>query len=438
MEAPPPPYHEKLHDLPPAIMTITAPSTLLPSGQDTQRTTDDKYPDGGLRAWLVVLGGVCNFFATFGLINSWGVFQLYYTNQGLSGASSSNIAWIGSIQYSFLFLPGLVSGRLLDRGHYHGPLLSASVLLVSATLAIAECRKYWQILICQGIITGLAAGVIYGPTVAVVSQWFLDRRATALGVVATGSSLGGVTMPIVFRYAVPAIGFSWTMRLLALIVAINLGISNLTLRPRLPPSPPKKGLLALSALKIKPFAILTVSALFTFLGSTTLLTYIGASAEAAGMPLGYRNALLPVANACSAIGRIASGLLADRFGAINILAPFTVVSALLTFAWAFVHQASAFLVIAVLYGIACGAYVSLSAIPIMGFGRKEDAGRRIGVFQTAMALSALGGAPISGAIHDATHGYEAVGVYAGSMVMISVILMLVARYLILGQWRGRC
>ena len=91
----------------------------------------------------------------------------------------------------------------------------------------------------------------------------------------------------------------------------------------------------------------------------------------------------------------------------------------------------------------------------MGFGRKEDAGRRMGVFQTAIALSALGGAPISGAIHDQTHGYKAVGVYAGmplrlhnhvailiqvtgTMVLISVCLMLVARSLILGRWRGRC
>jgi MFS transporter, MCT family, solute carrier family 16 (monocarboxylic acid transporters), member 10 len=63
--------------------------------------------------------------------------------------------------------------------------------------------------------------------------------------------------------------------------------------------------------------------------------------------------------------------------------------------------------------IACGAYVSLSGIPIMSFGSKEDAGRRMGVFQTAMAVSALAGAPISGVIHDATHGYIAVGVYAG-------------------------
>lgn len=29
----------------------------------------DSFPDGGLRAWLVVLGGFCTIFASFGWIN---------------------------------------------------------------------------------------------------------------------------------------------------------------------------------------------------------------------------------------------------------------------------------------------------------------------------------------------------------------------------------
>jgi MCP family monocarboxylic acid transporter-like MFS transporter 10 len=52
----------------------------------------------------------------------------------------------------------------------------------------------------------VSCGVIFGPTTAIVAQWFLERRALALGLVATGSSIGGVTLPIFFRYMVAHTG----------------------------------------------------------------------------------------------------------------------------------------------------------------------------------------------------------------------------------------
>lgn len=77
-------------------------------------------PDGGLKAWLTVLGGfvfvhrfslsrfmfIANayvdrwmvLFCTFGSSNSFGVFQDLYTLAGTS--SASNISWIGSLQVS--------------------------------------------------------------------------------------------------------------------------------------------------------------------------------------------------------------------------------------------------------------------------------------------------------------------------------------------------
>lgn len=101
----------------------------------------------------------------------------------------------------------------------------------------------------------------------------------------------------------------------------------------------------------------------------------------------------------------------------------------------------------------------------MSLGNREDVGRRIGVFQTVMAVGALAGAPISGAIYDRTQEYTAVGAYAGesadfstlirpsslrndltprlsalvgAMVLISVVLMVLTRHLMLGRLWGKC
>ena len=46
-------------------------------------------------------------------------------------------------------------------------------------------------------------------------------------------------------------------------------------------------------------------------------------------------------------------------------------------------------------------------------GDMHDAGRRTGTVMTVIALGAITGPPISGAIAQATGGFKAVGYYAG-------------------------
>ncbi|KAJ4367260.1 hypothetical protein N0V83_006841 [Neocucurbitaria cava] len=61
------------------------------------------FPDGGLEAWLVVVGGFCTVFASFGWINCIGIFQDYYESTLLSHYSSSQVAWIPSTESFMMF-----------------------------------------------------------------------------------------------------------------------------------------------------------------------------------------------------------------------------------------------------------------------------------------------------------------------------------------------
>lgn len=60
------------------------------------------FPDGGLEAWLVVLGGWCALFCTFGLINCVGTFVEYYSTGPLSSYGASTITWITSLQVAVM------------------------------------------------------------------------------------------------------------------------------------------------------------------------------------------------------------------------------------------------------------------------------------------------------------------------------------------------
>ncbi|KAK0498269.1 major facilitator superfamily domain-containing protein [Armillaria luteobubalina] len=397
------------------------------------------FPDGGLRAWLVIVGTMCSMFSTFGFINAWGVFQAYYEETLLSDSDPSAIAWIGSIQYALVFMPGLVTGRMFDIGYFKVPFLLASILLVVATFLVAECSQYWHFLLCQGVAIGMASGTIFGPSVGVVGHWFRRRRGIAMGLIATGASIGGTVFPIVARRLINAVGFPWTMRIIGFILVAGLGIANLTMKRRLPPVNSPGGILNLRAFKSAPYAIWCLSTFVAFLGLYTVLIYISVSATVYGVSPDLAFYLVSIANASSGIGRIVSGICVDRLGALKLFRAYDD------------HCGSSHLCMAIRTEPSChdcrrsnlrvwfssGAYISSFLIPMMELGEISDIGRRTGMAFTIAAFGAVAGPPISGAINTATGNFEAMGYYAGSAIMLAVILMYFVRYLVVGKLRGR-
>ncbi|KAH7924748.1 MFS general substrate transporter [Leucogyrophana mollusca] len=417
---------------------------LTPDEQTLHEQTSgklDKYlgeaPDGGFKAWSVVVAIALCTFSTFGYVNAWGVFQAYYEENLLSDSTPSNIAWIGSVQYALCFLPGLVTGRLFDLGYFKIPYFIASCLVILCTFLIAECTQYWQFFLCQGVGVGLACGIVFGPALGIVSHWFKKRRGLALGITAIGSSCGGTLFPVAAQNLFPLVGFKWSVRIFGFMLLLTLGISNILIDRRLPPVNVTGGLFNWAALRNPAYAVYCLSGCLTFLGLYTVLTYIPVSAELAGVNSDFAFYLIAIANASSAFGRLTAGLLADKVGALNIMTPFTAVAGILTFGWPFARSQGSLIGIAVVYGFSCGAYVSLLAAPAIAMGDIGDVGRRVGMFMSFAAIGALAGPPISGAINDATGGFEDVGYYAGGIVIFSVGLLLLTRYLHLGHLWGK-
>ncbi|KAK0206036.1 major facilitator superfamily domain-containing protein [Desarmillaria ectypa] len=406
---------------------------------DSVKTCTDleDFPDGGLRAWLIVGGTMCSTFATVGFVNAWGVFQEYYEETLLKDSDPSAIAWIGSIQYALIFMPGLIVGHIFDIGYFRVPFILATILLVISTFLIAECSQYWHFLLCQGFAIGLACGTIFSCVIGIVGHWFRRRRGIALGLTTAGASIGSAVFPIVAHKLINDIGFAWTMRVIAFILIFSMGIANLTMRRRLPPANSSGGILNLKAFINAPYTLWCLSTFTAFLGIYTVLTYISVSATAYGVSPDVAFYLVSIVNASSGIGRIVAGICADRFSALDFFGPMTIIAGALTYAWPFARTLASMVVIAVIYGFSSGAYVSSFLIPVFELGEISDFGRRTGMTMSIAALGAVAGPPISGAINTATGGFEAMGYYAGTAITLAVIVMYVARHLIVKTSRGR-
>lgn len=85
-----------------------------------------------------------------------------------------------------------------------------------------------------------------------------------MGLVAIGSSIGGVIFPAILIKGIPTIGFQWAVRTCALIILILLVFACFTLRSRFPPKKRPFDLKALAKPLTEPSFILLGAAVFFF------------------------------------------------------------------------------------------------------------------------------------------------------------------------------
>jgi hypothetical protein len=138
----------------------------------------------------------------------------------------------------------------------------------------------------------------------------------AVGIAATGSSVGGVIYPIVFYKLIDSIGFGWTVRALGLIVLITQLIPLCLLRVRTKPAHPR-ALLDWSAFTDAPFAIFTFSLVVGIVGiyvTLFFISYYGATGITSSEMAFYT---IPILNAGSIFGRAIPNIISDKAGALN-------------------------------------------------------------------------------------------------------------------------
>lgn len=127
----------------PAASTPEEPHRGLEDGQ-SDVTVDGEgitYPEGGWRAWLVVLGSFCGMVSAFGLMNTIGVFQAYLVHNQLRQYSESTIGWIFSVYVFLAFFCGIQIGPIFDAKGPRLLVIVGSVLIFVCLMLLAECTR---------------------------------------------------------------------------------------------------------------------------------------------------------------------------------------------------------------------------------------------------------------------------------------------------------
>ncbi|KAF4499297.1 Riboflavin transporter MCH5 [Fusarium agapanthi] len=296
----------------------------LAESQTVSPISETEYPEGGREAWLVVVGGWFGLFCTLGLVTCVGVFLEYYQSGPLADYNPSTISWITSLQVFFQVGGSAVWGRAYDS---YGPrwlLLIGAPVYVFGIMMLSLSTQYDQILLSQ-------------------------KRGTVFGIVNSGSSAGGIVLPIMLSSLFKSSGFGWTLRALGLMFLAFMAISCVLIKSRTPPKPRPFALSDYQRCFKEPVMFLTLlGGFFFFWGMFLPLNYIIIKAKANGVSSNLVPYLLPLINGISLIGRLTAGALADVSGILTLVL------------WIPGSQGTAaIMTYAIAFGYGSGGYVSI-------------------------------------------------------------------------------
>ncbi|KAJ3981844.1 MFS general substrate transporter [Lentinula detonsa] len=368
-------------------------------------TTVLTFPEGGPQAWLTVFGGFLTLFCAAGTMQSFGVYENFYTLDSLSDRPPSDIAWIGSLQGFLLFGGGFISGQLFDRGYFKQLMMGGTLLFVfcSFMLSLAKPHHYYQHFLAQGLGMGIGMGMLFMPSLSIASHYFRRRRALAMGIILSGGSLGAAIYPIMLNHLFASVGFARAVCAQSILHLALLIISNLIMKTRLPAGG-KKDIDLKGVLTDVPYLICTAGSFFVFWGLFVPYFYLQLFCSKHDLPTNIVIYGITILNITGILGRTLPNFLADVFGPFNVSAyQVTIATGIITGALVFMLLASksvaATVVFAILYGFTSGGFVSLIGPVAATFARNvNEVGTRMGFVTLVSSFAMLTGSPISGAL----------------------------------------
>ncbi|CEI97697.1 hypothetical protein RMCBS344292_11824 [Rhizopus microsporus] len=307
-----------------------------------------------------------------------GVMQDYYEQHlfGKDSKTTLNLSFVGTLALICLNAFGPVAQILVSVLSIR-PVLIIGTICIGLGLEMASLSsQIWHLYLTQGILFGIGASCIYMAIMGVAPQWFNKRRGLALGLVASGSGIGGLVIPLIMNAINNSLGSGWTYRILGFICLFCDGMACILVRERNPPSTTRKRfsqIVQFSVLKNPDYVLFAIGSNIGLFGYFIPYFFLPSYATYVGLTETQGSALVTVSAAGNFVGRVAIGFLADRIGKINSNLIFVIITSLSSFLiWTFANSYGSLMAFSVVFGLTSGAYFAqISPITASILGMKQ-------------------------------------------------------------------
>lgn len=385
--------------------------------------------------WVVVGVGALITCVGMGALFSLGIF-LKPIEESM-GWSRTGISTIALINWIAMGAGSLVWGALTDRYGGRVVVLSGGALLGLGLVLSSQVTALWQLYVSFGVMVGFAVGAFYAPLTATATRWFVANRGLAVALVSGGIGFGVLTISPLVRWLSTVADWRFAMIVLGDLAWLVILPAALFVREPRPGDPPR-GVPASGVAPGRDFSRAEVVRSPQFWAIA--LTHFACCAAHSGpifhmvthaidQGLGTMVAatVFSVSGLASLGGRVASGLLADRFGARRTLVVGLSLQAAMISLYLVAQTAASFYTLALFFGIAYGGVMPLYALLVREyFGEKVMGTAYGGVF----LISTLGmglGSFAGGWVYDLLGSYAWLFVSSAAIGSGAILLALTFR-----------
>lgn len=299
----------------------------------------------------------------------------------------------------------------------------AAVAYIFAMMMLSLSHSYYQIMLTQGVLMGICMGAMQFPAFAAVSQYFEKKRAAALGIVVSGSSIGGIVIPIAVSKMLnsSSLGFGWSVRTIGFLTTPLMLFACMAIKARLPPR--QTTFFIWAAFRNTKFNLLIAALFFMFMGMFAPLFFLPTYAVMRGVDAAMASYLLAILNAASTFGRIIPGVLADKYGRLNMFALAGISTGVIILCMNSATSTAGLVVYSIAIGFTSGTIISGGSAAI---SLCPDDPRNIGTYMgmglAVGSLAALIGPPVNGALVKEYGGFSQVSIFSGVVSLVGGVI----------------
>jgi MFS family permease len=347
--------------------------------------------------WVIVAAG-----GLLGCVAIGGMFSLPVLLQPITRDTSWSVAGVSSamtIGFLAMACASMIWGTLSDRIGPRPVVLTGSIVIAASLALASRATSLIEFQLLFGLMVGGATAAIFAPMMACVTGWFDTHRSLAVSLVSAGMGMAPMTMSPLVAWLVQSHDWRTTMQILAVVVAaIMIPVALLVRRPPAlaggaaasGDAGPQSEMSLSQAVRSPQFIILLATNFFCCATHSGPIIHTVSYAISCGIPMLTAVSIYSVEGLAGLGGRIAFGLLGDRFGAKRVLVLGLLVQAFGALAYVFVRELAAFYAVAALFG-----FIYAGVMPLYAVLAREN-------FPLKMMGTVIGGTAMAGSLGMAT------------------------------------
>src|SRR5262244_2903094 len=370
------------------------------SSSPTASQAESSEMTGGVRIdhasrWIIVVAAVVIVGFGVGALFSLAVFlKPIEDSMAWSRSAISAVALWMWVAYG---IGSLVWGMLSDRWGARRVVIAGGFLLGLGLVASSRITALWQLYAAFGGVVGVAAGAFYAPLTTTVTRWFTANRGLAVALVSAGTGLGTFVVAPLTRWLISSYDWRVAMLILGDIVWLVIIPLGLLVRdaPRAAASATDLDVPLARIFRSPQFWLIALTHFTCCVAHSGPIFHMVTHAMDQGVPSMAAATLLGVSGLASLIGRVLSGIIADRWGSKPTLIVMLGLQAPAIFLYLFTNSIAGFYVLAILFGASYGGVMPMYALLTREYFGARAMGTAYGAIfmlqAIGMGLGAYGG-----------------------------------------------